>query len=544
MPEVTALLGGDPAPGGSASLAAEPMPDLLALLGDAATWRQLAPFHIAPAEDAAAVAAYRRLRRRVFVDEQGLFDRDDHDEFDDDPRTVVLLARDQAGEVVGGVRLHPAVPDAPDLGWWCGSRLAVDPACRRSVRKPGTSPRTSAWLRTAPYAAHHRGWAARAADSVGPALVRAACAYAEAAGVLRFDATVQQAAERMFQRLGWVAVRPATVAAQPHVLMRWPVGRIAAQAAAAKAPLGSLVGGLAGVPGFVGDDGVPVPGSDLVAACDAIVPSMVERDPEWAGWCAVLVNVNDLCAMGAEPVGLLDALGARDVPFAARVLAGLRRGADAYGVPVLGGHTQLGVPAALSVTALGRVPQPGGPVPGGGGRPGHQVRLTADLAGQWRPGYTGRQWDSTSHRSHAELRAMVRCLSQSQSQSRPAAAKDVSMAGIAGTLGMLAEASGCGAVLDVAAVPRPAAASTGDWLTCFPGFGLLTAAAPGTEMPAAGPATSAACGELVPGTGVRLRWPDGVQTVVIDGPVTGLGAASAAGEATAGSSEHMSSWES
>ena len=37
---------------------------------------------------------------------------------------------------------------------------------------------------------------------------------------------------------------------------------------------------------------------------------------------------------------------------------------------------------------------------------------------------------------------------------RPAAAKDVSMAGLAGTLGMLAEASGCQAVLDVAAVPR------------------------------------------------------------------------------------------
>ena len=142
------------------------------------------------------------------------------------------------------------------------------------------------------------------------------------------------------------------------------------------------------MPGFVGDDGVPVPGSDLVAACDAIVPSMVERDPEWAGWCAVLVNVNDLCAMGAVPVGLLDAVAARDASFAARVLSGLRSGAAAYGVPVLGGHTQLGVPAGLAVTALGRVPGPapggGEPVPGGGGRPGHEVRLTVDLGGGWR----------------------------------------------------------------------------------------------------------------------------------------------------------------
>jgi len=48
---------------------------------------------------------------------------------------------------------------------------------------------------------------------------------------------------------------------------------------------------------------------DLVAACDAIIPSLVERDPEWAGWCSVLVNINDLSAMGAVPSGLLDAVG-------------------------------------------------------------------------------------------------------------------------------------------------------------------------------------------------------------------------------------------
>ncbi len=106
-------------------------------------------------------------------------------------------------------------------------------------------------------------------------------------------------------------------------------------------------------------------------------------------------------------------------------------------MPVLGGHTQLGVPAALSVTALGRTSDP---VPGGGGRPGHRVRLTADLGGGWRPGYPGRQWDSTTHRRTPELRAML----GSVAAARPAAAKDVSMAGMAGTLGMLAEASGCG----------------------------------------------------------------------------------------------------
>ncbi|GAB2571082.1 AIR synthase [Paractinoplanes abujensis] len=427
---------------------------------------------------------YHRLRRRVFVDEQALFAVSDVDDRDADPRTIVLEARDPDGQLLGGVRLGPAT-DGPDIGWWQGGRLVVDPGVRGAQR-------------------------------IGPALVRAACAAAEQAGALRFDATVQTRYKRMFERLGWDAVRPVTVAGRPHHLMRWPIGRIAALAAATKNPLGGLLDGLnPGGAGFVGDDGAPVPGTDLIAACDAILPSMVERDPRWAGWCAVLVNVNDLAAMGAAPVGLLNAVGARDATAAAAVLAGLRAGAEAYGIPVLGGHTQLGVPAALSATALGRAAHP---VPGGGGRSGHRIRLTADVGGGWRPGYQGRQWDSTSWRTPDDLRQMQGFVAAA----RPAAAKDVSMAGIAGTLGMLAEAGGCGAVLDVASVPRPAAATMGDWLTCFPGFAMLTAG-PQHSAPA-GPAVTAECGELVAGSGVVLRWPDGDTTTAITGGVTGMGA--------------------
>ncbi|WP_308121046.1 MSMEG_0567/sll0787 family protein [Paractinoplanes bogorensis] len=436
-------------------------------------------------EPARSLTDYHRLRRKVFVDEQGLFAGSDLDDRDGDARTIVLEARSSDGALLGGVRLGP-VSDGPDIGWWQGGRLVVDPAVRGAQR-------------------------------IGPALVQAACAAAEQAGALRFDATVQSRFRRMFERLGWQPVRAVTVAGRPHHLMRWPVGRIAGLAAATKNPLGGLLDGLnPGGAGFVGDDGAPVPGSDLIAACDAILPSMVERDPDWAGWCAVLVNLNDLAAMGAEPVGLLNAVGARDATAAAKVLGGLRRAAEAYGIPILGGHTQLGVPAALSATALGRA---AAPVPGGGGRVGHRVRLTVDLGGGWRPGYQGRQWDSTSWREPGELRQMQGFVAAA----RPAAAKDVSMAGIAGTLGMLAEASGCGAVLDVDAVPRPAAATMGDWLTCFPGFAMLTT---GPQRPApTGPAVTAECGELIAGTGVSLRWPDGETTTAVPGGVTGMGAA-------------------
>ncbi len=446
-----------------------------------------AAFRIEEADDAATVEEYRRIRAAVFVEEQQLFAGSDADDADGDPRTVVLVARDPAGTVLGGVRLGP-VGTGADLGWWAGSRLAVRADARR-------------------------------AGGIGAALVRAACAHAETAGVLRFEATVQTRNEVLFTRLGWVRVRATGVAGRPHVLMRWPVSRIADLVAATKAPLAGLLAGMdLGGSGWVGDDGVPVPGTDVVAACDAILPSLVERDPEWAGWCGVLANLNDLAAMGAEPTGLLDAVGARDASFAARVLHGIRRASAAWGVPVLGGHTQLGVPAALSLTALGRTDSP---VPAGGGRAGHRVTVTADLGGGWRPGYTGRQWDSTTGRSTAALQAMGSVVRRT----RPAAAKDVSMAGLVGTLGMLAEASGCAAVLDVADIPAPAGAATGSWLTCFPGFAIVSTDLPGRTVAPAGPAVSASCGLLEAGRGVSLRWPDGEVLPVIRDTVTGLGAA-------------------
>ncbi|GAA4831488.1 GNAT family N-acetyltransferase [Actinomycetospora corticicola] len=448
----------------------------------------------APAADATHpdVIAHRALRRAVFVDEQRVFAHDDLDDVDSDPRAIVLVARDADGTVLGGVRLGPARPGEPDLGWWTGSRLAVEAGGRR-----------------------------RTGVRVGATLIRAAVARAESAGVLRFEADVQAPNARLFERLGWETVAPSrTVGGIDHVRMRRPMDRIARLVDATKAPLGDLVAGMA-PPGFVGDDGAPVPGTDVVAACDAILPALVERDPEWAGWCSVLVNLNDLAAMGARPVGLLDAVGGADAEAVGRVLRGLRAAAAAYGVPVLGGHTTVDVPASLAVTALGTTARP---VPAGGGRVGHAVRLTADLDGAWRPGYTGRQFDTTSRRRPEDLRAMVAAIGPDAAY-RPAAAKDVSMAGLVGTLGMLAEASGTGAVLDVAAVPRPDGVGVADWFTCFPGFALLSTDEPGAPLPAAGPAVGTECGELVAGRGVALRWPDGETTTAVAGPVTGLGTA-------------------
>jgi putative N-acetyltransferase (TIGR04045 family) len=466
------------------------MIDIVEQLGGPAARPRLEPaFLIVDAsEDPRRRAAYHRLRRTEFVERQGLFAADDRDEADDADSTRVLVALGADGAVVGGVRLERC-DGAADLGWWKGSRLV----CAR-----GAEP-------------------ARA--GVGAALVRAACATALNLGTLRFDAHVQARHERFFERLGWVGAGQRDLHGTRHVLMRWPIDRFQRLAAATKAPIGGLVGGLLPHDQWRGDDAVPIPGSELVGTVDAITPSMVERDPEWAGWCGILVTAHDLAAMGASPVGALDALGAPDIAHAQRVLAGVRRASEAFALPVLGGHTQIGVPAALSITGFGRAAQP---VPAGGGRVGDVLTVTADVNGGWRPGYRGAQWDSTSMLSREQLLPML----ETVARNRPRAAKDVSMAGIVGTAGMLAEACGCGAELNVAEIPRPSGAVLADWLTCFPGYAVITAdRRDATPISAAGGAVARRCGVLSAGAGVRLRWPDGETTAALpDCNVTGLSA--------------------
>ena len=117
-------------------------------------------------------------------------------------------------------------------------------------------------------------------------------------------------------------------------------------------------------------------------------------------------------------------------------------------------------------------------------------------------------------------------LSVGGGRARPAAAKDVSMAGIAGTLGMLAEASGCAAVLDVApsrARPRP---PPGDWLTCFPGFAMITADEPDGDRPLpAGPGGQRGVRRAASaGRGVTAALAGRRATEVIDGRGDRIGA--------------------
>ena len=89
---------------------------------------------------------------------------------------------------------------------------------------------------------------------------------------------------------------------------------------------------------------------------EAIAPGFVAHDPYGAGVAAVLANVNDLAAMGAVPLAIVDTVVA-SADVARLALEGMRYAAGLYDVPVVGGHLTLhDGPPAISAFGLGRSP--------------------------------------------------------------------------------------------------------------------------------------------------------------------------------------------
>jgi selenophosphate synthetase-related protein len=226
-----------------------------------------------------------------------------------------------------------------------------------------------------------------------------------------------------------------------------------------------------------GDDGAVVmhEGMALVVGGEAILPAFVAADPYGAGVAAVTTNLNDLAAMGAWPLALVDTVtGPRAV--VRPVLEGMRWAAGLYDVPVVGGHlTGTTGPPSLSAFGLGRADRP---LSARAAAPGQSLVVAACLDGQMRADFPF--FPSFDERG-GRLAGDVRLLAEGASAGWVVAAKDVSMAGLAGSLAMLLECNRLGATLDLDAVPVPAGVTLRDWLTCFPCFAFLLCVPDGAE---------------------------------------------------------------
>jgi thiamine-monophosphate kinase len=188
----------------------------------------------------------------------------------------------------------------------------------------------------------------------------------------------------------------------------------------------------------------------LVVTQDALVEGVHFR-LDWIswrdlGWRAAAVNLSDLAASGADPVGLIVSLATPGRTKADEVLE-LYEGIAETGVPVLGGDTTRAELLMLSVTALGRSAH----VPGrGGAQPGDALVVTGPL------GAAG-----AAFRAGRYLRPALR-IEEGKRLARVAHAMLDISDGLARDTAHIAERSGVRCVIDVERVPLAEGATVDD----------------------------------------------------------------------------------
>ncbi|MGZ8281873.1 MAG: thiamine-phosphate kinase [Allosphingosinicella sp.] len=124
-------------------------------------------------------------------------------------------------------------------------------------------------------------------------------------------------------------------------------------------------------------------GRKLVLTCDMIVEGVhfrADDPPQDVAWKLVAVNLSDLAAKGARPLGVLLGYALGSDEWDAAFAAGLGTALAGFGLPLLGGDTVAMPPAApraFSITALGDAT---GPVPSrSGALPGHHLWVSGTI---------------------------------------------------------------------------------------------------------------------------------------------------------------------
>ena len=123
---------------------------------------------------------------------------------------------------------------------------------------------------------------------------------------------------------------------------------------------------------------------DLVLTHDMIVEGihfLPDDTPQDVAWKLVAVNLSDLAAKGAVPVGVLVGYTLGDESWNAAFVDGLDTALRRFGVALLGGDTvrvPQGTPRSFGLTAIGRAPASGAPTRGGV-KPGDQIWVTGTI---------------------------------------------------------------------------------------------------------------------------------------------------------------------
>ncbi len=227
-----------------------------------------------------------------------------------------------------------------------------------------------------------------------------------------------------------------------------------------------------------GDDASAIDIGDnqvVLLAADGIWGDLMNVDPYWAGYCAVLVNVNDIAAMGGKPIAMVNIMAVDNDEIYDEILSGIVDGCRKFNVPMVGGHLHPDAEYNSLDVAIAGIASKDSLITSSGAKVGDKVLVAIDTDGRQYPGIP-LNWDTTYEKDAKLVQDQIKIMQKIAEEHLPSAGKDISNPGTLGTLEMLLEASGVGASVELEKIPRNEDVDWDMWLRAYPGAAFVMTA--------------------------------------------------------------------
>ena len=231
-----------------------------------------------------------------------------------------------------------------------------------------------------------------------------------------------------------------------------------------------------------GEDAAAIEYGDdyLLFAADGIMESLVKTNPFYAGYFAVLVNVNDIAAMGGRAIAMVDIMSVRDEKVCGQMLKGMERAVRKFNVPIVGGHTHPDCGYhAIDVSIIGTVPKTD-IIRSDRAADGDDIVFVMDTDGFFPPDLRY-AWDTTTNKDDILVQDQMAAMCTIGKENLATSGKDMSNPGCIGTLGMLLESSCMGGTVDVSRIPMPDGVDMIQWILAYQGCGFVLTCPPGNS---------------------------------------------------------------
>lgn len=225
---------------------------------------------------------------------------------------------------------------------------------------------------------------------------------------------------------------------------------------------------------FFGEDAgfFPINEYEAVFTVDGIWHAVLERDLYWGGFISILVNVHDVYAMGARPKYAVNVISVKgnDAESLDKIKRGMLDASKKYGIKILKGHVRPDAPANSVEVAMIGFAKKGCLIRSNTAKDGDSIVVAVDIDGRPRENFP-HNFDSTDKDAET-IRRQFESMVYLGERKLVNAGKDISNAGVIGTIAMMLEASKKGGIVEIEKIPIPDDVELIQWLKTYPACGF------------------------------------------------------------------------